>query len=786
VLPILRTARFDRALTYLVPPGLAAAVGDVARIPLGSREAYGYVLEVGDAAADGLRPIAAIASERPAFDRDGLELARWIAQRYACSLREGIACVAFAAAVPRVIERFELISPHAPSLPSVPPRLTHLIWEDFPDGFALEALVRHPEARRAGDRAALLAALGALTRAGALVRRRSFAGSRLRASTETWLEAGDIPIAGKRAAALYEQLLRDGPMRRSDALLAGYRPAIVTRAIAAGAVRALERPARYRGSHASEPEHRFTATPEQRVAIDAISAGLKRGAYGEFLLEGVTGSGKTFVYIEAIRRTIAAGGRAIVLVPEISLTPQTARRFESVFADRVAVLHSALSERERLDAWNAARDGGIDVVVGARSAVFAPLPAVRLLVVDEAHERSYKQENAPRFHAVSIARRRMQLAGGVLLLGSATPSLESYAAALEGQIVHLRLPLRATAAPMPAVTVVDMTAEFGRGNRRIFSTALTEAIGERLARGEKTVLFVNRRGSAGFMLCRSCGFVPECARCNVSFVVHRSEGLLRCHLCDAQRSIPPRCESCGSTAFKEFGAGTQRVAEEVTRLFPQARLVRMDGDTTTRIGSHARLLEEFAASGDILIGTQMVAKGLHFADVTLVGAVAADIGLHVPDFRAAERTFDVLSQVIGRSGRTRAGEAIVQTYSPHHPAIAYAAAHDFDAFARLELATRRSLRYPPYGELAYLGAIGRARAAVERAAVECANRLRENEALEVLGPAPYPTPRVNDEWRYRVVVKSADGPALQSALGGLAQSLAGTFDGVRLVLDLEP
>jgi primosomal protein N' (replication factor Y) len=787
VLPILRTARFDRPLSYSIPAGLELETGDVVRIPLGQRDAYGYVLGVEQPeAAGGLRPIEAKASQTPGFSAEALELARWIAQRYACSLREAIACVAFSASVPRVIERFELERRDPPSLPSVPPRLVRLIWEDFSDGFGLEALLRHPEARRAGDRAQLLQALGALTRAGAIARKRTFAGSRLRESTEIWLEAGDAPVAGKRAAALLDLLRREGPLRRSDAVLAGFRPPIIARAVAAGAVRVAERPAAYRPTHATEAEHRFTATPEQRVAIDRIAAALDAGGYAEFLLQGVTGSGKTFVYIEAIRRVLAAGGRAIVLVPEISLTPQTARRFESVFAEKVAVLHSALSERERLDAWNAARDGTIDVVVGARSAVFAPLANLRLLVVDEAHERSYKQENAPRFHAVSVARRRMQIAGGTLLLGSATPSLESYEAALRGAIEHLHLPGRATAAPMPATTVIDMAAEFGRGNRRIFSTALTEALGERLRRGEKTVLFVNRRGSAGFMLCRACGFVPECARCDVSLVVHRGEGLLRCHLCDAQRPVPVRCEACGSTAFKEFGAGTERVAEEVARLFPQARAVRMDSDTTTRIGSHARLLDEFGAAGDILIGTQMVAKGLDFPEVTLVGAVAADIGLHLPDFRAAERTFDVLSQVIGRSGRNRAGAAIVQTYSPAHHAIACAAAHDYDGFARQELAARRSLHYPPFGELGYLGVIGRGRAAVEAAAAELGETLRRRDEVEVLGPAPYPVPRVNGEWRYRLVLKGPPGQRLADAAGEIARNFGGNREGVRLTLDLEP
>jgi primosomal protein N' (replication factor Y) len=787
VLPILKSAQFDRSLTYRIPDGLEAKVGDVARIPLGAREAYGYVLGPGgDGGGGPLRDLIATVSAEPAFDREGLALAHWIALRYGCSLREALANVVHAAAVPRVVERFVPVRLEAPSLPSVPPRLVRLIWEDLREGFSIEALLRHPEARRAGDRVELLRALAALQRAGALRRVRSFAAARMREATELWLEPGSGALAGKRANALRARVNAEGSLKRSAALLEGYSPAVIARAVKTGALRTVERGAERRRVPPAGESQAHQATPEQAAAIAAIGALSERGSFAEVLLEGVTGSGKTLVYIEAIRRTIAEGGRAIVLVPEIALTPQTARRFEGAFGDRVAVLHSALSERERFDAWTAARRGEIDVVVGARSAVFAPLAGVRAIVVDEAHERSYKQEAVPRFHAVSIARRRMQAAGGVLVLGSATPSLESYQAARSGEIGRLRLTARATAQALPRTRIVDMAAEFGRGNRRIFSSALLDAIGERLKRMEKTVLFVNRRGTSNFVLCRSCGYVPKCERCSVSLVLHRSEGALRCHLCDAQRPAPRACPSCASTAFKEFGAGTQRVAEEVARLFPEARIVRMDSDTTTRIGSHARLLDEFGGSADVLVGTQMVAKGLDFAEVTLVGAVAADIGLHVPDFRAAERTFDLISQVIGRSGRARPGEAIVQTYSPEHPAIVFAAAHDFEAFAVQELEARRLLGYPPFGQLAYVAAIGRDKAPAEALAAAVAARIRSESGIEVLGPAPFSTPRVNGEWRFRVAAKAAPGSRLRETVRQAYAALRDGSAGVRLALDLEP
>jgi primosomal protein N' (replication factor Y) len=417
--------------------------------------------------------------------------------------------------------------------------------------------------------------------------------------------------------------------------------------------------------------------------------------------------------------------------------------------------------------------------------VFAPLDDVRLIVVDEAHETSYRQDTVPRYDAVAVARERMRRANGALVLGSATPSLSDYARATAGRFPLIRLVHRATAQPLPAVRIVDMGAEFANGNRRVFSTALIEAMTQRLARGEKTVLFINRRGSARFVLCRACGQVPECPRCSTSLTVHRSEALLRCHWCDHQAPIPERCPACGEGPVREFGAGTQRVAEEVQQLFGDAVVVRMDSDTTTRVGDHARLLDRFADAGDVLVGTQMVAKGLDFPTVTLVGAVAADLDLHVADYRAAERTFALLTQVCGRSGRARAGEAIVQTYAPDHPAIAFAAGHDYDGFARAELLERRALRWPPYTQMALLGAIGPSRRAVEAAIGGWADLLRRDERFEVLGPATYPVARVNEEWRYRIAVRTKTMDPLRAAIRAAVVPLAASTDGVRLAITID-
>lgn len=787
VLVHLTTARFDRALTYSVPAGPAVRVGDIVRVPLGSREVFAYVVSPERETAGEpvkLRPIASRTDALRAFDDDGLALARWVAQTYLCSLREALTTVVLADAVPRVVERFVPIGerPAPDRFPSVPERLIRFMWDE--GAISPAALLRHPEARRSGDRRTLVAALGALVRGGVLERRRSFARPPVSERTIRVLEPGDQTIRGRSAVALAAYVREHAPVRRTDAVLAGFSDAVIRRAIAAGAVRESHRSlAAARTARLNLPD--LVPTAEQRAAIDAIAAATDGGEYAQLLVYGATGSGKTLVYLHAIARVLARGARAIVLVPEIALTPQTAERFERAFGERVAVLHSALSERERYDAWQAAARGELDVIVGARSAVFAPLPDVQMIVVDEEHETSYRQDTTPRYHAVEVARERMRRAGGIVVLGSATPALEDYARAKAGRFPLVRLRERATAQPLPATHIVDMAREFQAGSNRIFSTALVAALGERLERGEKSVLFVNRRGAARFVLCRACGYVPNCERCSTSLVVHRDEGRLRCHYCDAQRPIPESCPACGLGPIAPYGIGTQRVAAEVEALFPAARSVRMDADTTTRIGDHARLLDRFAHDADILIGTQMVAKGLDFPTVTLVGAIAADLDLHVADYRAAERTFDVIVQVCGRSGRARAGEAFIQTYSATHPAIVFAARHDYEGFAREELAARRALEWPPFVRLVFAGVIGRERAAVEAAIGRYADLLRGDERWEVLGPAAYPLARLNDEWRYRIAVKTRDLDALRDALRALVLPAAAQSKSTRLVVSFE-
>lgn len=788
VLPAIRSPRFNLPLTYEAGD-LELGIGDVVRVPLGKRETLGYVVSPASTIPPHgkLRAIARRMEVPPAFSALGLKLARWIAEQYLCTLGEALSAVILANAVPRSVDRLTKrreVPPRASI--TVPQRLVELVWQDFPQSFSLETLLRHPHARRAGDRAQLMRAVNALVHSGELERERAFIGPRMQEYRVRVLRPGSASLAGPKSNALLTFVRERPGVLRADALLAGFTPALISRAIKAGALREEEVAPRREGERRAAWVSNLQATPEQTRAIERMSEMLAAKKFAAALLYGITGSGKTFVYIEAIKRVVAQGGRALVLVPEISLTPQTAGRFQEVFGARVAVLHSALSDRERYEAWQACARGDVDVVVGARSAVFAPLPSVRLLVVDEAHESSYKQDVVPRYNAVAVARYRMKCEDGVLLLGSATPSLESFAAVSSGHIAMLELPRRATNVALPATRVVDMRAEFEAGNRRIFSSELIRALGMRLERGEKAVLFVNRRGSAGFMLCRDCGFVPQCASCSVSLTVHRSESLLRCHYCDAQGEIPASCPKCSSASIREFGIGTQTVVSEIERLFPSARIVRMDSDTTTRVGDHARLLNDFEENADVLVGTQMVAKGLDFWQVTLAGVVAADIGLHAADFRASERAFSLMTQLCGRSGRAGAGEALIQTYAPQHPAVVAAAQHDYKGFAERELLERQALGYPPSARLIYVGIIGRNRSATAGTADEVARILQANPGGEVLGPAPYPLARLNNEWRFRIAVKTRNAPAWRSYIREHLLPIAYANHTVRFAFNVDP
>ena len=501
-----------------------------------------------------------------------------------------------------------------------------------------------------------------------------------------------------------------------------------------------------------------TPTPAQQEAIDAIG----RLAPGQgALLYGVTGSGKTFVYLEAVRRVLAEGRGAIVLVPEIALTPQTVRRFRGVFGDDIAVLHSGLSDGERADAWRRIRRGACRVVVGARSAIFAPVQALGLLVLDEEHEASYKNGESPRYHAREVAFVRARLEGAAVVLGSATPALETMARVGE-DLTLLRLEARIESRPMPPVELVDLrTQSLVQGMRPVpWSDALDAAVETVLDRGEQALLLLNRRGFAAFLQCSKCAAVCGCPSCSISLTVHRAPAGLRCHYCGHQEAMPAACPQCGGSVQAERGIGTQQLEQAVAVRFPRARIARMDLDTTGERWAHERILETVERGEiDLLIGTQMIAKGLDFPNVTLVGVVDADTGLHLPDFRASERTFQLLAQVAGRAGRgPKGGRVIVQTRSPRHHALVSAAGHDTDSFLATERAQRRVPAYPPFVTIANVLVSGPEEVAVAdaagRVAEWCATLVAaKGLTLAVLGPAPCPLARLKERWRWHVVLK---------------------------------
>jgi len=788
-------APIRQTFTYGIPDGVHVEPGQAVYVPFGARTLQGIVVGLSEHSEfEQTRELTDVIDPRPLLSPEHIALARWLSEYYLAPLFD---CVSLM--LPPGFRRRPLIMlrPLASfeEIPSL--KLTDLQAAVLRRAIELgeveaDELKREVKLRGAPGAIAALIRRGFLQRSYRLARpqiapkvvrqlRLDAPEPEVRARIEELRQDGS-PRALRRALLL-ETLVDEGELPLARARGLGLTPAFLRDLEAAGVasveeVTVVRDPLAGRVFPYRKPP---PLTADQQRAYEAIAEALApeplRRLPNTFLLQGVTGSGKTEVYLAAIDRVLELGKRAIVLVPEISLTPQTVRRFAERLPGQVAVMHSRLSLGEHFDIWHEIREGRYPVVIGPRSALFAPQPDLALVVIDEEHEWTYKQqEGSPRYHARRAAEELQRLMGATIVLGSATPDVESRFRADDGVYQLLELPERllrqddgsVTVGPLPEVDVVDLRAELIAGNRSIFSRPLAAGIRRALEAKEQVILFLNRRGTASFVQCRDCGFVPECRSCAVALTYHESEQALICHYCHRKQALPVRCPECKGERIRQVGLGTQRVEEEVHQAFPEARTLRWDRDVTRGRDSHEAILARFLAhEADVLIGTQMIAKGLDMPLVTLVGVITADTALHLPDFRAGERTFQLLEQVAGRAGRgPRGGRVVIQTYTPENHAIQAVKGHDYEAMYQREVEFRRNLGYPPFGRLvrltyAHTGAEYsqlQAAALVRKLTEERDQRGLPN--LDILGPAPAFVPRVRGRWRWNVVLRGADPVAL--------------------------
>jgi primosomal protein N' (replication factor Y) len=762
---------------YRVPAALADSIriGSSVWVPLGSRELQGLVLALHETTADGpLREIRALVSNDWQVSRQALALARWIARRW-----HAPALTAYSLLLPvgHRLSSQELLratpaglQAELATLPADERELLYVLRRDGPQ------LQRGIRTQLRGSDRRLQTAVTALIERGLISREAHSEAPRVRRKVEPIVElaAGADAV---RSSAVGLRLIRALEEAGGTASVSDLRAGGVWNAAAA---KTLQRHQRIVISERellrraqSEPANRDSApvlSADQAAATAAVTASLRldaeqRPCGGRFLLIGVTGSGKTEVYLRAAQQTLALGRQVLVLVPEIALTEQIVRRFSARFGEQVALLHSGLSDGARYDEWRRLAGGSARIAIGSRSAVCASLPELGLVIVDEEHEPAYKEDALPRFHARDAAAYLARESGAVLILGSATPSVETMYAAESGRLTILRLAGRATDVPMPTVRIVDLRDELHAGNRSIFSRPLQQAVDGALLRREQVLLFLNRRGSAASLVCRDCGYTAGCARCSAPLAVHGQgqAAQLLCHSCGRTQAVLTVCPQCLSPRIKALGIGTERVVEAVQERWPRARTVRWDSDSARTAADHRRLLSALEqGEADIVVGTQMIAKGLDIAGISVVGVIAADSGLQLPDFRSGERTFQLVTQVAGRAGRRSGGATvIVQSYLPEHYALRAAQAHDYDGFYREEIAFRRTMAYPPFGRLIRFVHLSAERESGLRAAQELAEQLQRRlvqlDAADwsLIGPAPAFFARERGRWRHHLLVRLA-------------------------------
>ncbi len=689
-----------QTFTYRLNPALSAQAEVGARIvvPLGRKLVTGYIVGLIDELSTSLAQIdikdaQSLVDLEPVCSPEILQLARWVAEYYACPLGEVIKAALPPGMTPSTKRA------------SIRPKLRRFV-----------RLVDHEEQKLTEAQRRVIQTLAEVGPT----------------SLQSLCETADVgastvsSLAKKRCVEIYDEAVRRDPL-----------------------------------AHASNLKREaFTLTPAQADVLREIERQIASGSYGAFLLHGVTGSGKTEVYIRAMRNALALDRSSMMLVPEIALTPVFSHRLRAEFGDKVAIFHSSLQKGERFDEWTRVKNGDARIVIGTRSAVFAPVQNLGLIVVDEEHESSYRQQESPYYNARDTAIVRAQKESATVVLGSATPSLESFYNARHGKYAMLALPQRVGARPMAEATIIDMRNVFARhGKPRVFSDELLDAIRDTHARQEQSIILLNRRGYSRFILCRSCGETIQCPNCDVTLTYHRSERVIVCHYCNHRQAVPAVCPACGKKYIYYVGEGTEQLEEMLTQFFPALRVARIDRDTTARRKVFEKSLSDFSAGEiDTLVGTQMLAKGHDFPNVTLVGVVSVDTGLALPDFRAAERTFQLITQVAGRAGRgDRPGKVLIQTYHPYHYALRHSCAQDYEAFYNEEINYRKNHSYPPFVALASLLVHGPDLGRVRADSLEIRKQLdlaNQDRKCRILGPAPAPLARLKAEHRYQLLIKS--------------------------------
>ena len=786
------TQQTNRPYTYRVPEELTTVVAPGMRVevPFGRRQVQGFVVETTDQAPEGvkLRSLTRLVDVNPVLGEEQLQLADWlVGQTFAfkISCLQAMLPAAMRAQYQKTVV---LVAPE-----KVPADVRPLFGEKGEIAFDDDRLTP-----------AVMRTIAELQRSGAvkIVYHVTERGRKktvpqvvpCKTAAEYRELATHVRTNAVRQRELLDRLVQlDAPVLQADFLRGTHLTVAHLRAAEKQGWLARKQVEQYRDPF-NAPVKKTQAPPlmpDQEKAVAAITAAEKAKTPTPFLLEGVTGSGKTEVYLQTIAAALKYQRTALMLVPEIALTPQMVNRVRGRFGHQVAVLHSGLSVGEKYDEWRRIARGEAQVVVGARSAVFAPLKNIGIIIIDEEHEGSYKQDSMPRYHARDVALWRARYHQCPVVLGSATPALESRARAQKGVYQWLRLPHRINGQDLPRVQLVDMRRVMGKTQVADFSPQLVTALRERLNRNEQVVLMLNRRGYAAFAMCRECGFVVQCPNCDISLTFHRDRQRMQCHYCGHEQPVPKKCPQCGSRYIGFYGTGTQKVAEELHQLVPAARVLRMDVDTTRRKGAHERILEQFGNhDADVLLGTQMIAKGLDFPDVTLVGVLNADTGLSLPDFRASERTFQLLTQVSGRAGRAdKAGEVIIQTFNPDHYAIQLAGKQDYEGFFVREMQVRHQNDYPPYFYTIQLTAGGPKEAQVLRVLTKVRGELTRllSPQARLLGPTPQMVTRVNNRYYYQLIIKYKQEPQLQAYLQKLAlRTQRLSRQQIQLTIDRDP